>query len=267
MLPQITSVHNPRVKNAARLRDGRDRTRQGLILIDGVREIQRAHQAGVQIHEVFCCLAPSDGEGRGLVQALEAAGSEVLGVAPPVFAKLAYGQREQGIVAVAAPPRLTLDQLTWTGDALVVVLERVEKPGNLGAVVRTADAAGASAVIVADGATDLYNPNAIRASLGTLFTVPVCAASSQDALQWLRRRGLRIFTARVDAAVPYTQVSYREPAAIVLGSEAEGLTERWQGADMTAVALPMRGVADSLNVSTTAAVVLYEALRQRTTRT
>ncbi len=247
-----------------RLRSGRDRTRQGLILIDGLREIQRALQAGVRIREVFTCLTPSDRDGWQLVQTLEAAGIEVLGVAPPVFAKLAYGQREQGAVAVAAPPSLTLDQLTWTGEALVIVLERVEKPGNLGAVVRSADAAGASAVIVADGATDLYNPNAIRASLGTIFTVPVCAASGQDTLAWLRRRRLKLFTARVDAAVPYTQVSYREPAAIVLGSEAEGLTDLWKGADMTAVFLPMRGAADSLNVSTTAAVVLYEALRQRT---
>lgn len=264
MLPEITSVHNPRVKNVVRLRSGRDRTRQGLILIDGLREIERAHRAGVRIREVFACPTPGEGDGPQLAQTLTAAGIDVFHVAPAVFAKLAYGQREQGAVAVAEPPQLALDQLTWTGDALVVVLERVEKPGNLGAVVRSADAAGASAVIVADGATDLYNPNAIRASLGTIFTVPVCAAGSPDTLAWLRHCGLRIFTARVDAAVPYTQVSYREPAAIVLGSEAAGLTDLWQGADMTAISLPMRGIADSLNVSTTAAVVLYEALRQRT---
>jgi tRNA(Leu) C34 or U34 (ribose-2'-O)-methylase TrmL len=130
----------------------------------------------------------------------------------------------------------------------------------VGAVVRSADAAGASAVVVADGATDLYNPNAIRASLGTIFAVPVCAASSRETLDWLRRRRLRIFTARVDAAVPYTQLSYLEPTAIVLGSEADGLSDTWHGADMTAVSLPMRGLADSLNVSTTAAVVPVRSL-------
>jgi TrmH family RNA methyltransferase len=118
-------------------------------------------------------------------------------------------------------------------------------------------------VIVADGVTDLYNPNAVRASLGTIFAVPVCAASSRDTLTWLRQRGLQIFTARVDGAVAYSQVSYRGPTAVVLGSEAEGLSDIWRGADLTAVSLPMRGLADSLNVSTTAAVVLYEALRQR----
>ncbi len=263
MQPLITSVHNPRVKSAVKLRNGRDRTRQGQILIDGLREIQRAHQAGVQFSEVFTCLPPRDASGQHWVESIEAAGIEVVRVAPAVFARLAYGQREHGAVAVATPPCCTLDQLSWTGDALVIVLEGVEKPGNVGAVVRSADAAGASAVVVADGATDLYNPNAIRASLGTIFAVPVCAANSRETLDWLRRQRLRIFTARVGAAVPYTRISYREPAAIVLGSEADGLSDVWQGADMTAVSLPMQGRADSLNVSTTAAVILYEALRQR----
>jgi TrmH family RNA methyltransferase len=263
MLPPITSVHNPRVKNAVKLRSGRDRNRQGRILIDGLREIQRAHQAGVQFSEVFACLPADDAHSQSWIESMAAAGIDVFRVAPNVFTRLAYGQIEHGAVAVATPPCHTLDHLSWTGKALVIVLEGVEKPGNVGAVVRSADAAGASAVIVADGATDLYNPNAIRASLGTIFAVPVCAASSRETLDWLRRRQLRIFTARVDAAVPYTQTSYREPAAIVLGSEAQGLSDIWQGADMTAVSLPMRGLADSLNVSTTAAVVLYEALRQR----
>jgi TrmH family RNA methyltransferase len=145
----------------------------------------------------------------------------------------------------------------------VIVLEGVEKPGNVGAVVRTADAVGASAVIVADEATDLYNPNAIRASLGTIFAVSVCAASSVETLAWLRQRRLQILALRVDGSVPYTQVSYRVPTAIVLGSEAHGLSDVWQGPDVTAVSLPMKGVADSLNVATTAAVVLYEAVRQR----
>lgn len=265
MFPLITSVHNPRVKSAVKLRNGRDRTRQGRILIDGVREIQRALQAGIQLSEVFACLSAGDDCGQGWVASLDAAGVEVFRVVPNVFTRLAYGQHEYGAVAVATPPCHTLDELSWTGDALVIILEGVEKPGNVGAVVRSADAAGASAVVVADGATDLYNPNAIRASLGTIFAVPVCAASSGQTLDWLRRRKLRIFTTRVDGAVPYTRVSYLEPAAIVLGSEAAGLSGSWQGADMTAVSLPMRGSADSLNVSTTAAVVLYEALRQRQT--
>ena len=130
-------------------------------------------------------------------------------------------------------------------------------------MLRTADAAGVSAVIVADGGTDLFNPNAIRASLGAIFTVPVCAASSRETLEWLKEKGLAIFAARVDGAVDYTSVSYRGPAAIVLGSEARGLSPVWQVPEVTAIALPMRGVIDSLNVSATAAVLFYEAARQR----
>jgi TrmH family RNA methyltransferase len=145
----------------------------------------------------------------------------------------------------------------------VAVLEGVEKPGNVGAVLRSADAAGVSAVILADPRTDLYNPNAIRASLGTIFTMPVCEAASGDVLARLREHECMILAARVDGAVPYTEVDYRRPTAIVLGSEAAGLSPIWTGDDIRAVRLPMRGVADSLNVSVTAAVLFYEALRQR----
>jgi TrmH family RNA methyltransferase len=142
-------------------------------------------------------------------------------------------------------------------------LEGVEKPGNVGAVLRTADAAGLSAVILADARTDLYNPNAIRASLGTIFTLPVCETTSGKLQNWLRQNGFRIVAARVDAAVPYTEVDYRGPTAILLGSEAVGLSPLWTGEGVTAVRLPMLGAADSLNVSVTAAVLFYEALRQR----
>ena len=156
-----------------------------------------------------------------------------------------------------------LANLALQGDPLVAVLERVEKPGNVGAVLRTADAAGVSALVVADARTDLYNPNAIRASLGTIFTLPVAQATAEETLSWLRSRRLTIFAARVNATLPYTEADFRGPAAIVLGSEAEGLTPAWSGAEVRAVSLPMRGAADSLNVSATAAVLFYEALRQR----
>src|SRR5262249_24554052 len=144
---------------------------------------------------------------------------------------------------------------------LVCVLEACEKPGNLGAVLRSADGAGLSAVIVADSRTDLFNPNTIRASLGTIFTVPVAAASAADVLAWLRERRMTIVAARVDAARDYTGVDFSGPTAIVLGSEADGLTEAWRAPDITPVRLPMHGVADSLNVSATAAILFYEALR------
>ena len=200
-----------------------------------------------------------------------------------MFEKLAFGQRAEGVLGVAEMPRPTLSLLDikprpvvapsdagWGGSStaaptasLVAVLEGVEKPGNLGAVLRSADAAGVSAVIVADGRTDLYNPNAIRASLGTIFTLPICEATSAEALAWLRERNLKIVASRVDGAVRYTEIDYRGPTAIVLGSEAAGLSSIWAAPDIVAVRLPMLGAADSLNVSVTAAVLFYEALRQR----
>ena len=148
--------------------------------------------------------------------------------------KLSFGNRVEGIVAVAEPPVRELAALKLPADALVAVVEGAEKPGNLGAIVRTADAAGVAAVLVVDGGTDLYNPNAIRASLGAIFTVPVCEATSEKALAWLREERFRVFAARVDGAVDYTSVDFRGRTAIVLGSEAHGLSEQWRGDDVTA---------------------------------
>jgi TrmH family RNA methyltransferase len=145
----------------------------------------------------------------------------------------------------------------------VAVLSGVEKPGNIGAVLRTADAAGVSAVILADPRTDPFNPNAIRASLGTIFSVPVATATVAETLAWLREKQCRILTTRVDARLTYSEADYRGPTAIVLGSEAEGLSDGWSGADDVPVRVPMLGIADSLNVSATAAVLFYEAVRQR----
>jgi RNA methyltransferase, TrmH family len=264
-MPVITSLQNPRVKNAVRLRDGRHREKQGRILIDGTRELRRAIDGGVKLIEAFVCEPLCHGDdARHLLAALPQTGSEVRHVNEAVFERLAFGQRTEGVLGVAGMPKPTLADLRFSSAApLVAVLEGVEKPGNVGAVLRSADAAGVSAVIVADGRTDLYNPNAIRASLGTIFTMRVCEAASGDALAWLRQRNFTIVAARVDGSVRYTEVDYRGPTAIVLGSEAAGLSPIWTGDDIRAVRLPMLGAADSLNVSVTAAVLFYEALRQR----
>ncbi len=266
--PLITSRHNPHVKAAARLRDRRQREKQGRILIDGVREVGRATRAGVRLVEVFLCqsLCGSDDARRLLVE-LAQGGCQVLPVSEEVFQKLAFGQRAEGVLGVAETPRHTLSSLVLAENALVAVLDGVEKPGNVGAVLRSADAAGVSAVLVADGRTDLYNPNAIRASLGTIFTLPLGQATGSEVRQWLREQKCSIVAARVDGAVPYTAVDYRGPTAIVLGSEAAGLSPLWSGRDIQAVRLPMLGAADSLNVSVTAAVLFYEALRQRSAGT
>ncbi|HUT94286.1 MAG TPA: RNA methyltransferase [Thermoguttaceae bacterium] len=260
----ITSLQNPRVKAAVRLRDRRHRQKQGRIRIDGARELGRAIQAGVPIAEAFVCepLCQSDESQRVLAE-LRSSGAEILAVSEAVFDKLAFGDRADGVLGVAAMPKPTLADLTLSDNPLVAVLEGAEKPGNVGAVLRTGDAAGLSALVVADGRTDLYNPNAIRASLGTIFTLPVCTATAQETLDWLRQQGLAIYAARVDGSVLYTEADLRRPAAIVLGSEAEGLTDLWMSDDVTPIRLPMLGAADSLNVSATAAVLFYEALRQR----
>jgi TrmH family RNA methyltransferase len=270
-MPLITSLQNPRVKDAVRLRDGRHREKQGRILIDGARELRRAIAAGVKMLEVFVCepLCHSD-DARHLLAALPECGGEVWHVGEAVFQRLAFGQRTEGVLGVAEMPRPTLAAIASRlggspSTPLIAILEGVEKPGNVGAVLRSADAAGVSAVVVADGRTDLFNPNAIRASLGTIFTMPVCEAASGDVLAWLREKRIKIVAARVDGSVPYTQVDFHGPTAIVLGGEAPGLSSAWTGDDITAVSLPMLGAADSLNVSVTAAVLFYESLRQRNT--
>ena len=231
MASRITSTSNPRVKAAARLRGRRERDRQGLTLIDGVRETLRALSGGARLREAF--------------------------------EKLAYGDRLDGVVAVAETPPRSLDALILPTEPLIAVIEGVEKPGNLGAILRSADGAGGNAVVVAESATDLFNPNIIRASIGTVFAVPVAVASSGDLLAWLKRREIAIIAARVQGSVDYADADYRGAVAIALGSEARGLSDPWAELARASVKLPMLGVADSLNVSATAAVLFYEALNSR----
>ena len=264
MVGRITSTANPRLKAAARLRGRRERDRENLTLIDGPRETLRALAGGAVVREVF--VLPEllvEPDALALVERLRADSVPVIELGREAFEKLAYGDRLDGVVAVAETPPRSLDELELPVDPLIVVVEGVEKPGNLGAVLRTADGAGANAVIVADPATDLFNPNIIRASLGTVFAVPVSVASSGEVLEWLGRRGIDIVAARVQASVEYTRADFRGPVAIALGSEARGLSDPWGELARVSVRVPMLGVADSLNVSVTAAVLLYEALRQR----
>src|SRR5262245_5385837 len=260
----ISSVQNPRVKAAARLRERSGRDDQGRIIIDGMREIGRALAAGVEVLEAYfsaelCC----DEEHQRLLTTAEQAGADSIEVTSHVMEKLSFGQRVEGVVAVARPPLRCLHDLPLTDDTLVAIVEGVEKPGNLGAIVRTADAAGVAAVLVADGGTDLYNPNAIRASLGAIFSVPVVAVSNEEAIVWLRDQQFRVYAARVDGVTDYTDVDFRGRAAIVLGSEARGLSARWRGDTINSIRLPLLGSVDSLNLSVTAAILFYEALRQR----
>lgn len=265
-MAEIQSLQNPRIKEVARLRDRRTRRKTGRTLIDGVRELTRALACDFPVTEVFFCPGVIDPTDEAtLKDALQNHPSvEVIRVSQPVLEKLSFGERLEGVVAVARCPQRNLAEIALGENPVIVVLERVEKPGNLGALLRTLDAVGGDLLISADGQTDLYNPNVIRASSGAVFRVPVVEATTEQTLFFLRQIRATICAARVDGFRVYTDLDYRDqPIALVLGNEAEGLTDQWTGTDIEAIHLPMRGIADSLNVSTTAAVLLYEVLRQR----
>ena len=267
----ITSPANPRVRAALALRDRRGREVAGRLLVDGAREVARALDGGHRVELAFVDAAaePSD-EAVATLARLAAHGPELVAVAGAALARLAYGDRESGIIAVVVAPDTSLeglaDRLAGTPDPLLIVVEDAEKPGNLGAIVRTADGAGASGVVAATDrgpAADPWNPNAVRASLGTVFTVPLAVAPTGDVLGRLRAAGLAIVAARVQAATPVQAVDLTGPVAIAVGNEARGLGPAWLAPDVVGVRLPMLGAADSLNVAATAAILLYEVRRQR----
>ena len=248
----------------AALRTRRDRERHGLTLVDGVREIRRAIDAGASVVEVFACDPLLAGpEAKAALDAIRAS-RHAPDAGQRDRVREARVRRAGRRAARGRPhPGPALERLTLPADPLVVVIEAVEKPGNVGAVLRSADGAGADALIAASPRTDLYNPNAIRASAGTVFSVPLAAAPSSESSPGPGRGGLRIVTTRVDAERSYVDADLRGPLAIVLGAETDGLTDVWQGAAVEAVRIPMHGTADSLNVSVSAAILLYEARRQR----
>jgi RNA methyltransferase, TrmH family len=266
--PTLASPSNPRIKAAAALRDRRERDATGLTLVDGARELRRAVESGIEVVEAFVYEPLLAGEdARAALGALRSRGIALTTTTESAFAKLAFGDRAEGLVAVVRVPSLALDDLRLPAEPLIVVIEGVEKPGNIGAVLRSADGAGFDAVIAASPRTDLANPNVIRASAGTIFAVPMAAALTEDVLAWLREHGIRILAARVGGGRAYTEADLTGSVAIVVGSEAEGLTDAWLSPDIEAIHLPMLGVADSLNVSVSAAVLVYEARRQRGGRT
>jgi TrmH family RNA methyltransferase len=261
---RITSTANPRLKAALRLRGRRERDARGLTLIDGVRETARALAGGAALREGFVLdEGAGDPDVADLLVRLAERSVPVVELGRDAFAKLAYGDRLDRVIAVAATPSHRLADLRPPSEPLVAVVEGVEKPGNVGALLRTADGAGVSAVILADPHTDLSNPNIIRASLGTVFTVPIAVAPADEVIAWLRDRDIAIVAALVDGSVEHTSADLTGPVAIALGSEAHGLTDAWRDAAAQTVRIPMLGVADSLNVSVTAAILFYEALRQR----
>ncbi len=260
----ITSTQNTRVKRLILLQQkSSERRKASLFVVEGRRELLHCLHSGYEIDTLFYCpqLMSSDGEDAELRQVI--ASNHALEVTPEVYGRMAYRGSTEGAIAEMKARTLTLDDLRLPDNPLLMVLERVEKPGNLGAVLRSADAAAADAVIVCDPLTDLYNPNLIRSSIGAIFTVPTVACSSAECIAFLKKRGIRILTAQLQDSHLYYDTDMRQGTALVMGTEATGLTEPWRQAADAHIRIPMKGQLDSLNVSVSAAILLFEAVRQR----
>ncbi len=258
----ITSTQNPKIKSILALDKPRERRRQQLFTIEGTKELTLALKAGYQIGNLFFCeelISLREVQQFGIEE------KNLIPVSRPVFEKLTVRQGSGGVLAVAVMKQHDLSGLQLPINPLVLVLESVEKPGNLGAILRTADAAGVHAVICCDTQTDVYNPNVIRSSIGCVFTVPLALASSTDTIAWLRVQKIAIYATYLEASQPYHQVDYRSPTAFVMGTEATGISEEWVRNSYRNIIIPMHGKIDSMNVSTAAAVVVFEAVRQRET--
>ncbi|MFM7107682.1 MAG: TrmH family RNA methyltransferase [Planctomycetaceae bacterium] len=267
----ITSPANPRVRSAATLREADARRETGLTLVDGRRELARAAAAGAEVVEVFADAARLGDGDTDLATALAdlaARGARVVALAPRAFERVAFGSRNEGLVGVVRFSARPLAAVTMPAGRPVLLVEGVEKPGNLGAILRTADAAGVAGVVACDPRTDPANPAAIRASLGTVFTVPLAVASTAEAIGWCAAHGRRVVAATPDGRLLWHAAILAGDTAILLGSEARGISAAWRDAAaagtiaLDTVRLPMRGAADSLNVAATAAVLAYEAVRQ-----
>ena len=254
----ISSLQNQKIKQLVLLQQkSSERKRSGLFVVEGLRELRHCVSKGYEIDSLFFCSALL---GESIDDLLVASSYEVT---EQVYGKIAYRDSTEGVVAVMRMRHTALEDLQLSDRPLLVVLESVEKPGNLGAVLRSADAAGADAVIVCDPLTDLYNPNLIRASIGALFTVPTVAVSSEACIRFLKERGIRILTAQLQDSELYYDTDMTCGTAIVMGTEATGLTNQWREAADAHIRIPMLGQLDSLNVSVSAAILLFEAVRQR----
>ena len=249
----ITSVQNARIKHVVALQQKSSlRRKEGLFVVEGQREIEHCIACGYEIEELF------------VLNTISYTGhSPATLVSPQVYEKMAYRESTEGIIAVAKTKQHRLKDLSLKENPLIVVLERVEKPGNLGAILRSAEAAGVDAVIVCDPLTDLYNPNLIRASIGGVFNVPVAVCTSEECIAFLKQRHITILTAQLQDSYEYYDYDMRPATAIVMGTESTGLTQQWREAADAHIRIPMLGRLDSLNVSVSAAILMYEAVRQR----
>ena len=240
----------------------RNRKKENIIIIEGLREILKAFESGYHFKTAFFCPEIMSDESTSLIRQLSS-DIELLEVQKHVYEKIAYRDNKDGIIIEAVPKYLSLDELKLSGNPLLIVLETIEKPGNLGAIFRTADAAGVDAVLICDLQTDIYHPNIIRSSIGCLFTTQFAVCRPDEAVEFLGEKKISLVAAALQTDVIYFDVDFRIPSAIVLGSEADGLTEIWRRNADKIVKIPMAGIADSLNVSVTAGIMVFEAIRQR----
>lgn len=256
----ITSLKNPKIKDLLSLSEkSRERRERGLFVVEGQREVARALAAGYEAETLFFCEAY-------LSEPLAVAPDKVFPVSKEVYERIAYRGGTEGVVAVLRTRNQSLEALSLRENPLILVLESVEKPGNIGAVLRSADAAGVDAVLVCDPLTDLYNPNLIRASLGALFSVPTLCCTSQEAATWLKRHGIAILTAQLQDSELYYDTDMTRGTALVMGTEDRGLSPFWREQADAHIRIPMAGMMDSLNVSVSAAILCFEAVRQRNCR-
>ena len=256
----ITSTQNPKIKNLLALEKPRERRKQCLFVVEGRKEIKLALDAGYKIGNLFYCedlISTDELKNYSTPQTL------LIPVSGDVFDKVAIRENSGGVLAVAEQKTHRLDSIRLSANPLILVLESVEKPGNLGAILRTADAAGLDAVIICDPKTDFYNPNVIRSSVGCIFTNQVASATSSETLSWLKENHIIPYSTYLKASRPYHTVDYTKPSAIVMGTEATGLSDTWTNDAQNPIIIPMRGQIDSMNVSTAAAVIIFEARRQR----
>jgi len=261
----ITSAQNPRVKRLLRLQQkSSDRRAENLTVVEGLRELTVAAGAGVEIVELYHCPGLPNAAAPTALAALGVPPGRIWELAPVAFERIAYRDGSDGVVALVRPPAVTLANLRLPPNPLLLLVEAVEKPGNLGALLRTADAAAVAAVLVLDARADIWSPNVIRASIGCAFTRPLVACGREAGFAWLKAHGIRTFAAALTPrARPYTSADFRGPTALLLGTEADGLTAEALAAADETIIIPMRGLIDSLNVSVAAAVLIFEAVRQR----
>ncbi len=270
MTPErLTSHNNPKIRDIRLLQEkSKERRDEGLFVAEGKKETERAVKYGFTLQELYLCPELSGEEYYLTLSALSKGKHKfkIFYIPRALYSKIAYRDGTEGVIAIFRTRSLKLNEVKLSPSPLIIVLESVEKPGNLGAVIRTADAVNADAVIVCDPLTDLFNPNIIRASIGTLFTRQICLCTSQEAFNWLKKNNITIYTAQLQDSTLYTEQQFNQNTAIVMGTESQGLTNFWRERADCKIKIPMLGAIDSLNVSVSAAIICYEVLRQRNLR-